>query len=73
MFIRWIGIGNFSDVLALQMMIHTVPKGKSDSSFVLNMWEYASVKSVCSVNVNENKYALSRRRKDAKSRTRCFF
>lgn len=27
MFIRWIGIGNFSDVPALQMMIHTILKG----------------------------------------------
>lgn len=45
-FIRWIGIGNFSDVLALQMMIHTVPREKLDSSFVPEVWEYAPVKSV---------------------------
>lgn len=61
MFIRRIGIGNFSDVLALQMMIHTVPKGKSDSSFVLEVWEYAPVKSVCCMNENEKVCSIKKK------------
>lgn len=56
MFIRWIGIGNFSDVLALQMMIHTVPKGNIGLVFFgLEVWEYAPVKSICCMNENEKR------------------
>lgn len=47
MFIRWIGIGNFSDVLALQMMIRTVLEGKFGLVFRtgdVEMYVYAPVK-----------------------------